>query len=106
MPLTESEMTQVSRCADRYGIEEAEQTALSIQSATYREKFLSMVRINHNSRMCYSSGADKFIRKDGLPVNSEDIRAVDFRKIGQGHMVKGAPGDLEIIHEWSIDSSD
>lgn len=106
MPLTDSEMNQVERCAERYGMEEAEKMALSIQSGKYRDKFLEMKRVSSSSRMCYSTGTDQFVRKDGQPINEEDIRAVDFRRIGQGHSVKGVPGGMDIVHEWSVDSSD
>lgn len=103
MPLDEGEMNSLSSWADSHNFEEI---ALGLQASKYISKFLEIKSLESSSRMCYRSGKDRFTRKDGMPVTEEDIRAVDMRRMGQGHHVKGSPGDMEIIHDWFVDSSD
>lgn len=106
MPLSESEMNRVKAIYDQYGTEAGERTALDIQASKYREKFLKMEKLSSYSRMCYSSGSDRYTRIDLASINEEDIRAVQMRRIGQGHHVSGEPGGNEIIHNWHVDSGD
>lgn len=104
--MDESEMANLERWADIYDSDAHREMALDMQAAKYVAAFLDVENINYSSSMCYRSGKDRFRRKDGLPISQEDIRAVDRRRIGQGHHVRGNPGDMEIIHEWAVDSSD
>lgn len=104
MILTDSEMAQVKAIMDRYGDETGERTALDIQATKYREKHLNVERIKSSSRMCYSEGKDRYTRKDLGPINEEDVRSVQMRRMGQGHGV--SRGEYEIIHDWYVDSSD
>lgn len=104
MILTDAEMGQVRAIMDSYGDEAGERTALDIQATKYREKHLNVEKIKSSSRMCYSEGRDKYTRKDLKPISMEDVRAVDMKRMGQGHGV--SHGEYEIIHDWYVDSSD
>lgn len=104
MVLTDSEMNQVKKIMDNYGEEAGERTALDIQASKYREKYLDVTNIKSSSRMCYSEGQDKYTRKDLKPITTEDVRAVEMRRMGQGHSV--SHGEYLIIHDWHVDSSD
>jgi hypothetical protein len=106
MPLNDAEVERVRFWEEKGNHEQASRERLEYQKRRYFEFVLDSERVRSSSRNCYSEGVTKYVRKDGSPITEEDIRAVDLHRIGQGHSVRGKPGDMEILHHWYCDSSD
>lgn len=54
----------------------------------------------------YSLGKTTFKRKDGLPIQQEDLDLMNSERWGQRHDVIGKVGDLTARIEWECDSGD
>jgi hypothetical protein len=71
--------------------------------ATHLKKKEGKVTSPFNS---YREATDVYTRKDGKPVTMTDIQAVLHISPGQGSKTDNNPGDMEIVHNWFVDSSD
>lgn len=106
MPLDEHEEKQVVHWKSHGALDAAERTAMDYRKRRYMDRFLQGETVRSSSRNCYSEGVVRYVRKDGGPLTSEDIRAIDMCRYGQGHAIQGKVGDLEVFHHWHCDSSD
>lgn len=56
-------------------------------------------------RMCLASGTHLYRRKDGQPITSDDVEAVQSNWLGQENRVT-QPDEMTIQRYWLCDSSD
>lgn len=107
MTLTDTEQKQIKDWAKNWGEDSANQRVYYLKCKSYIDEFLTSTKISRGQPFnCYHEGKDSYCRKDGQPINEEDIKAITQSSPGQGSTIKGKAGDLNVIHEWFIDSSD
>ena len=106
--LTDAEWQDILHYKD-FDKDWAESASFSLKASKWRYRFLSCKKISRgrdSPYRCYSEGKDEWSRKDGQPLTTEDLIAIQMDSPGQGSNINGKAGDLKVVHSWFFDSSD
>jgi len=107
MVLSAKEQHDLIQWEKSWGKESAQGREHYLKIQKYKDTFLNKQLLSRGKPYnCYHEGVDLYTRKDGQPLTAEDVRAIYEGSPGQGSKVLGKAGDLEVKHEWFIDSSD
>ena len=107
MVLPEKELKDLASWTTSYGKESADRREYILKARLYSRTYLESKELHRVTPFrCYNEGTDSWRRKDGKLLTQVDLDAISASGMGQGSKIIGKVGDLEVKHEWFIDSSD
>ena len=107
MLLSDKEKAQLVKDAQTWGWDWAQRRSRSLKVHIYVGLYLDRTNGGRATPFnCYTEGTDTYARKDAQAMTEEDVQAILESSQGQGSKVRGKAGDLQVVHEWFVDSSD